>query len=252
MADITLFRGGTPVFKPAFCCGDWAEFTNPVDTPHFPGTPPFDSHADGERGQGYLNLSFPFVPNLLDTTAHRWMIPALQNLAAVGDKVRLFWVPMRGYLDGLYMELTRYDSALDGVYVEPVAERMTWDFTNQKWVFTESAQFASDIATYANVQKLPLGTPAAASGSTPADSPYLFARFPQVDSTLPATFGHNLVERDATGKPTGGPDDAYGAVSIGLKIQAGDADKIKEIWRGKFELWVSSKFLAFECHGFTG
>ena len=64
--NIALFRGGTPVFRPAFCCGDYPEYSMPVDAPHLAGTPPFDSHADGERGQGYLNLSYPFVPNQPD------------------------------------------------------------------------------------------------------------------------------------------------------------------------------------------
>ena len=256
MATINLMRGGTPVFRPAFCCGDFPEFTMPVDTPHFPGTPPYDSHADGAREQGFLNLSFPFVPNLLDTTAHRWMLPPLQKLSAVGDKIRLIWVPHRGYVESLHMELTRFDSNLDGVYVQPIAERAVWNFTTEEWEFKANTKFDEDIAAYANVTKLCLGTPAPEDTSTdpvtPADSPYLFARFPQTDTELPATFGHNLVARDATGKPTGGLDDYFGAVVLGLKIIAGDAEKIKALWRGKFELWMCAKFLAFECHTFTG
>ena len=258
MANISLFRGGTPVFRPAFCCGDYAEFMPPVDTPHFPGTPPYDSHADGAREQGFLNLSFPFVPNLLDTTAHRWMIPPLQKLSAVGDVIQLAWVPMRGFVDSLHIELTRYDKNLDGVYVQPVAQRAVWNFTTEQWEYQANTDFDNDISSYANVTKLPLGTPAPESGTpgdpgyTAADSPYLFARFPQSGTDLPATFGHNLVARDATGKPTGGLDDHYGAVVLGLKIQAGDAAKIKAIWRGKFELWFCAKFIAFECHTFTG
>ena len=256
MANIVLYRGGTPVFRPAFCCGDYAQFMPPFDTPHFPGTPPYDSHADGAREQGFLNLSFPFGPNLLDTTAHRWMIPPLEKLSAVGDIIQWAWVPLRGYIDSLHMELTRYDTNLDGVYVQPVAQRAKWNFTTNEWEYTESTAFANDIAQYANTTKLCLGTPAEASGSgddaTPADSPYLFARFPQTGTDLPSTFGHNLVKRDASGKPTGGLDDYFGAIVLGLKITAGAPAKIKAIAQGKFELWMCAKFLAFECNTFTG
>lgn len=244
--NVNLYRGGTPEFRPAFCCGDYAEFKPPFIPPHIPGTPPYDSHADAARGQGFLNLSFPFVPQLLDTQAHRWMWPALQQLSAVNDTVRLFWVPFRGYLESFHMELTRFDAALDGVYVAPVAERCTFNFTTNEYEYADEQRFEQDIASYGNATRVCLGTPGA------DEPPYIFARFPQVGADLPATFGHNIVKRDANGEPTGGLDDAYGAVIIGLRIVAGDPEKIKELWRGRFELWVTSKFIGFECHGFTG
>lgn len=246
MANISLYRGGTAEFRPAWCCGDYPEFKPPFDTPHFAGTPPFDSHADAARGQGYLNLMFPLVPNLLDTTAHRWMHVPLQKLSAVDDIIQWAWVPHRGYVDSLYMELTRFDTALDGVYVQPVAQRAVWNFTTSEWEFPDNTQFDTDISTAANVTRLPLGTPAS------GDKPYLVAKFAPGADGMYSTFGHNLVERNAAGEPVGGLDEYYGATVLGLKIVAGDADKIKLLWRSKFELWMCAKFIAYECFTFTG
>lgn len=256
MASVNLFRGGTPEFRPAFCCGDYPAWKPPFDATHLEGTPPYDSHADGAREQGFLTLSFPFVPVLLDTDAHRWMQEPLKGLKAVNDIVRLIWIPTRGYVDSLHIELTKYDTRLDGVYVTPVVQRAVWNFSSETFSYNNNTLFDSAMASYANATKLPLGTPAAASGSgasaTPADSTYIVARFPQTDSNPTWSFGHNIAKYNAQGEPTGGADQWFGANVLGLKITAGAASKIAEIYRGTFELWISMKFLAFECPTFTG
>lgn len=95
MANINMFRGGTPDFKGWFCRGDWPEFKPPFSAPHAAFTPPYDSHADAAYGQGYLNLHFPLVPNLADTYGHNWMRTALKKVSAIGDTIMLNWVPLR-------------------------------------------------------------------------------------------------------------------------------------------------------------
>lgn len=273
MAITNLFRGGMPDFKGWFCDGQFAEFTPPFDAPHAKFTPPFDSHADAAHGQGYLNLHFPLVPNLNDTVGHRWMQYGLKGLKAVGDVILTNWVPLRSYVDSVYYEANLFDKNLDGVYVKPVAYRVAWDFTNEEWTYTKITAFTSQLSA-AGIDKFPLGTP---SGS---DKIYGMARLVGASGTsqltngavsgtadaqgavtasvtnrngtastmadMPVTFGHNIPELDENGKPVGGYDDWFGAVCLGYEVSNGSADKIKNIWKSTFALYMSAKLFTFE------
>ena len=242
---VQLFRGGIPHFKPRFCCGDFPSYMPLGSMTHFAGTPPFDEHAEAAREQGYLNLSFPFVPNLMDTDAHRWMRTPLQKLGADGDVVNLIWIPRYGFVDSLIMALTQYDSMLDGVYVEPVASRYWWDPETKEYAFKENDLFATELAQYANATKIPLGT------HEDGDSSYIFARFGQEGNTLPWSFGHDRYLSDPSGNITGPEDEYCGTPVFGLKF-TGDDDKIAQLWRAKFELWINLKYFQHDCPGFTG
>lgn len=236
---ILLARGGTPDFKGWFCEGQYPEFTPPFDAPHMPATPPFDSHADAAYGQGYLNLHFPLVPNLNDTRAHVWMQHALKKVKNVNDIILLNWVPLRSYLDSYYIEVSRTDANLDGVYIKPVALRAVYNFTTEEWDYVPVTDF-DDEMNAAGITQFPLGTP------DDGDALYGMARLSLDGTKLPSTFGHNLVKRDDTGKPVSGLDDYYGAVLLGLEIAEGDADKIANIWRSNIAVYVTMKLLAFE------
>lgn len=237
MASVNLSRGGTPDFKGWFCEGQFAEFNPPYDAPNMPGTPPWDSHADAAYGQGYLNLHFPLVPNLEDTRAHAWMQHGLRKVKSVGDIIWTNWVPMWSYVDSLAVVVKTTDALLDGVTVTPTASRIAWDFATEEWVETPVTAF-TDAMTAANMGPFVLGTP----GTT--DKLYGVARLG--DSAMSATFGHPLVKRDATGKATGPLDAQFGVVRLGLKISAGDTDRISAIWRSSIAVYLSAKLLAFE------
>lgn len=282
MAITNLFRGGMPDFKGWFCDGQFAEFTPPFDAPHAKFTPPFDSHADAAHGQGYLNLHFPLVPNLNDTVGHRWMQYGLKGLKAVGDVILTNWVPLRSYVDSVYYEANLFDKNLDGVYVKPVAYRVAWDFTNEEWTYTKIDAFTSQL-TAAGIDKFPLGTPGgsdkiygmarlvgasgtsqltsgATSGTvtgtadtttgavtgTSAGSVTNTSGTASTMADMPVTFGHNIPELDANGKPVGGYDDWFGAVCLGYEVSNGSADKIKNIWKSTFALYMSAKLFTFE------
>lgn len=280
MAITNLFRGGMPDFKGWFCDGQFAEFTPPFDAPHAKFTPPFDSHADAAHGQGYLNLHFPLVPNLNDTVGHRWMQYGLKGLKAVNDVILTNWVPLRSYVDSVYYEANMFDANLDGVYVKPVAYRVAWDFTNEEWTYTKITAFTSQLSA-AGIDKFPLGTPSGsdkiygmarlvgASGTSQLTSGATTGTVTgTVDGTsvtgtstgsvtntsgtastmadMPVTFGHNIPELDENGKPVGGYDDYFGAVCLGYQISNGSADKIKNIWRSTFALYMSAKLFTFE------
>lgn len=280
MAITNLFRGGMPDFKGWFCDGQFAEFTPPFDAPHAKFTPPFDSHADAAHGQGYLNLHFPLVPNLNDTVGHRWMQYGLKGLKAVGDVILTNWVPLRSYVDSVYYEANLFDKNLDGVYVKPVAYRVAWDFTNEEWTYTKITAFTSQLSA-AGIDKFPLGTPGGsdkiygmarlvgASGTSQLTSGATTGTVTgTVDGTsvtgtstgsvtntsgtastmadMPVTFGHNIPELDENGKPVGGYDDWFGAVCLGYQVSNGSADKIKNIWKSTFALYMSAKLFTFE------
>ena len=272
MAITNLFRGGMPDFKGWFCDGQFAEFTPPFDAPHAKFTPPFDSHADAAHGQGYLNLHFPLVPNLNDTVGHRWMQYGLKGLKAVNDVILTNWVPLRSYVDSVYYEANIFDKNLDGVYVKPVAYRVAWDFTNEEWTYTKITAFTSQLSA-AGITKFPLGTPSGgdkiygmarlvpASGSSQLTSGAVTGTVSGSDVTgsvtntagtaatmadMPVTFGHNIPELDENGKPVGGYDDYFGAVCLGYQVSNGSADKIKNIWRSTFALYMSAKLFTFE------
>lgn len=237
MANVNIFRGGTPDFKGYFCDGQYAEFNPPVDAPNMPGTPPWDSHADAAYGQGYLNLHFPLVPNLADTRAHAWMQTALQKLNAVGDTIFTNWVPLWSFLDSYCLVVKTTDKILDGVYIKPVASRVAWNFTTQQWSWTPVTAF-SDVFDGSNLTQFPLGSPQS------GDHLYGVLRFG--DAAISATFGHPLVTRDSTGKATGPLDAYFGAVVLGLQVVAGTSAKIANIWRSNIAVYTSAKLIAFE------
>lgn len=239
MADIIMARGGQPDFKGWMCDGQWQEYGPPYSGPHMDATPPFNSHADAAHEQGFLNLHFPLVPHLGDTEAHRWMVSALKGLTKVGDRIFTNWVPLRSYLDSVYYEVTRTDPLLDGVYLTPVAARISPDFKTGEWKTEIIDDFAAELAA-AGVSKLPLGTP------QENDLVYGMARLSLDPARKPCTFGHNIPLYDNLGKAVGPFDEYFGTVLLGFEVEEGTPEKIARIHRGHFSLYFSSKLMAFE------
>ena len=266
MANVLIARGGEPDFKGFMCDGQWAQYGPSYNTPQIEYTPPFNSHADAVYGQGYLNLHFPLVPNLNGTLGHQWMQDALKGLNKKGDVLFTNWVPTRAYLDSIYVEVSRMDKILDGVYVLPVAYRVTWDFDKEDWKYAEIAEYAKQLEAGGFPKKgLPLGT------WKDEDLLYGVARLvagseaeaEAVDpkKLIPCTFGHNILKPGKNGKPAEkaeGLDDYFGAVLLGMKFTDGensepddDADgvadkKVAKIWQSDIAVHFSAKLLAFE------
>lgn len=240
MANVTMYRGGSPDFKPMFCRGDWAEYGPPISTPHYEDTPPYNSHADGVYEQGYLNLAFPLNPNLQRNDAHKWMREALKNVSAVGDIIRLNWIPLRTIGVFQHFEVTRGDELIDGVYVKPVAERCHWDIAKKEWVYEENADYAAAV-TASGVGQFPLGS------IKDGDQQYGVINLLPAAGKMPCTFGHNLVKYDDQGVPTEGLDQYYGGVVLGLQIAEGSEEAISNIWRSNCCLYTCIKILAFEA-----
>lgn len=242
MADVYLMRGGDPDFKGWMCEGQFQEYTAPLHAPQYDHTPPFNTHADGAYGQGYLNLHYPLVPNLMDTTAHRFMQTALKPLSKVGDIAYLNWVPTRSFVKAMWWEVRQGDKLLNGVYVKPCAFRFAPDFPTDPTSVkrTRITAFDDELAA-AGIEKFPLGVPG------DADQLYGFVQLAMDPAAKPSTLGHNLVKRDAAGKITGPYDDYFGIVHLGLEVVEGDPEQIASIWKSNVALYVAAKLLAFEC-----
>lgn len=241
MANVELYRGGTPDFKPMFCRGEFAQWKPPFTATHLEDTPPFDSHADAAYGQGWLMLQFPLVPNLWGNYAHHWMQTALKGVTKANDVMWLNWVPMRSFALAQYIEVNKVDPALKGVTVKPVAARCAWDWDAENWKWTMNADYAAKV-TAAGVTEIGLGE------FDDSLQRYAFIDLmPDADKPVPCTFGHNIVKFDADGKPEGGLDDYYGGVVLGLQIVRGDAEKIALLPTANFALYMSTKICAFEC-----
>lgn len=240
MADIIMFRGGTPDFKAYHCEGDTQDYMAPVDAPNQPHTPPFDSHADGAYEQGYLTLAYPLIPNLADTQAHQVMQRQLKRLQGVGDVIHLNWIPTRAYLDSIYFEVTHTDKMLDGVKITPVATRMYWDFASESYKTQRIAEFTAEL-TAAGITSFPLGTPQS------GDVIYGMARLSLKPDALPSTFAHNIAKADADGKLTLPYDNKFGFVTLGYEISAGSTEAIQSIWKSNIAVYMSAKLIAFDC-----
>jgi hypothetical protein len=245
MAIVNIARGGTPDFKGFMCEGQYAEFTPPYTSPHMPSTPPYDSQADAAFGQGYLNMDFPLVPNLGGTTGHQWMQNALKKIRNQNDVILTNWVPMRSYLESYFIEVVTTDPNLDGVYITPVAYRIKWDFVTQSWIEEEVTAHGDELVA-AGITQLPLGTPQS------GDRVYGMARLATDHTTLPPTYGHNLVTRNAQGDPIGPLDDRYGTVAIGLRVSAGTQARIETIWRSNIAVYITTKLFQFIGSGQKG
>ena len=240
MANVLLARGGSPDFKGWFCAGQAAEYGPPYHALHQNHTPPFDSHADGAYGQGWLNLHFPLVPNLAETTAHAPLRNLLKGLSADGDIVWTNWVPGRAFIDSLYIEVSKTDDILGDVTITPIAHRVGYNFSTKEFEYTENTAFNDELAAASAVTSLKIGT---VSSSDPR---YIFARLVASTATNPpSTFSHNIVTTNAAGEPTGGFDEYFGNVIIGYKF-TGDAAAIAKVWQSNIAVYSCAKLIAFE------
>ena len=235
MADVNLYRGGTPDLKGWFRRGDWPEFMPPFSGPNMPATPPYNSHADAAHGQGYLNLHFPLVPRLAETTAHHWMGLAMKKLATQGDCIYTNWVPMRSIVTHMHWEVTKWDKSLTDLVVTPTAARVVFDYDTGEFTINANAAYDT-VITGANV------------GGFNLDAPGDSGRYAFVVNDDPlCTFGHNVAKLDAdTFEPTGGLDDYFGAVLLGFRITGGADEVIANMWKGDFAIYSSYKCLTFE------
>lgn len=270
MANVSLFRGGTPDFKPMFCRGEYAKWGPPFSAIHLDDTPPYDSHADAAYGQGWLTLQFPLIPTLWGNYAHHWMQTALKGITKPNDIMWLNWVPLRSFAVAQHIEVNKVDPVLTGVTVKPVAARVSWDWDNEQWKWDMNTEYAAKVADagvseiglgefsdtlqrYAFINLMPAGkvrtVPAARNdeGGDDEEAGDDTTETTVPEPAIPCTFGHNLVRYNDKGVPVGGLDEYYGGVVLGLQVVRGDNDKIAMLHSANFALYMSTKICAFVC-----
>lgn len=269
MANVNLFRGGTPDYKPMFCRGEYAQWGPPFSAVHLDDTPPYDSHADAAYGQGWLTLQFPLIPTLWGNYAHHWMQTALKGVTKANDIMWLNWIPLRSFAIAQHIEVNKVDPALIGVTVKPVAARVSWDWENEQWKWAMNTEYAAKVADagvaeiglgefsdslqrYAFINLMPAGktrtVPATRAGDDGTDDGTDDEDTTSVpEPVIPCTFGHNLVRFDDNGKPIGGLDEYYGGVVLGLQVVRGDDAKVALLHRANFALYMSTKICSFVC-----
>lgn len=253
MADpiiVNAARGGQPDFKGWMCEGQWQEYGPAYSVPRMPDTPPFNSHADAAYGQGYLNLHYPLIPDLAGTTGHVHMRKALAQLKKVGDVFLTNWIPNRAYLDSVYVEATRYDPALAGLYLKLVSYYVKWDFEKETFVYTPNIGITMEIG--GRFPLINLEKQDAEGGKA-----YAYAHFSYSDDKVPSTLMHDIVKYDEkTGKPTGGLDANFGNAMLGFQVvtkdggteadETGTDDKVRLLSSSNIAVYLSAKLLAFE------
>ena len=254
MADpiiVNAARGGQPDFKGWMCEGQWQEYGPAYSVPRMPDTPPFNSHADAAYGQGYLNLHYPLIPDLAGTTGHVHMRKALAQLKKVGDVFLTNWIPNRAYLDSIYVEATRYDANLAGLYLKLVSYYVKWNFETEQFEYTQNTGIQME-GLGARFPLINLEKQDAEGGK-----PYAYVHLNYTDDSTPSTLMHDIVKYDAeTGKPTGGYDNHFGNAMIGFQVVGAGgttedeegtlAAKVKLISSSNIAVYLSAKLLAFE------
>ena len=164
----------------------------------------------------------------------------MQNVKAVGDIMQLMWVPLRSYVTFQYIEVSRGDELVDGVYLKPVAQRMSWNIAKKEWELNINAEYEAAV-TASGVGQFPCGK------IKDSDEQYGFINLLPETGKKPCTFGHNLVKYNAEGTPTEGLDEYYGGVILGLQVAEGSETAIQNLWRSNMCLYMCVKFQSFEC-----
>lgn len=155
MANISLYRGGTPVVKFMWCDKDHPVYTPPFRQRHegttsnlfaderpLAETPPYDSHADGAYNLGNFVIGMPFAPRVRGQIAQRKALQAQQ--LAVGDILQMIWLPEDHIATYLNLKSITVDASMAGASVALVVQNAVPD-ANGDFTYTEDTAFAAAV-----------------------------------------------------------------------------------------------------------
>jgi len=143
MANIKLYRGGTPTVNFMWRESDYPEFNPPFANPNYKDTPPYDSHADGAYNLGDFVLGMPVNPNNVGMTWQRKMLA--ENPIAVGDIIQCAWLPEDHFATALNLKSVAVDAHMAGATVALVTQTVQYDATGA-YTITEDS-FLDDAVT---------------------------------------------------------------------------------------------------------
>ena len=157
MANISLYRGGTPEVKYIWSAADHPEYRPPFSQRHLGAqsdlfaderpleeTPPYDSHADGAYNIGNFVIGLPVAPRTRGQAAQRKALQA-QPLE-VGDILQCIWLPEDHIATYLNLKSITNDENMAGATVALVVQNATPD-KNGEFHYVEDTDFADAVTT---------------------------------------------------------------------------------------------------------
>lgn len=157
MANISLYRGGTPEVKYIWSAADHPEYRPPFSQRHLGAqsdlfaderpleeTPPYDSHADGAYNIGNFVIGLPVAPRTRGQVAQRKALQA-QPLE-VGDILQCIWLPEDHIATYLNLKSITNDANMAGATVALVVQNATPD-KNGEFHYAEDTDFADAVTT---------------------------------------------------------------------------------------------------------
>jgi len=242
MADIRLYKGGTPDISFMNCAGHEVTSRPPFGYLNKKKTPPFDAHYDGAYSVANFAAGFPFIPS--EIPYQRDNITKVQPEGlAVGDILQMIVVPCNHYVRSVRFDIGQPDALLAGCTVELVAQSVEWDPTANSnrggFVLTE----LSDISDAAAAQGV----------SAPIDVSEPFSVVVWLDKVV------NGYAQPLYAVPifttTGSGVDAVtirhqsGGIILGVKIVSLPTDADYGVHMARNDWWLTSRIEGFESPG---
>lgn len=228
MANIRLYRGGTPDVKYVWERKDWAQFRPPFGIPTADDTPPYDSHADGAYNLGNFVQGLPLKPRGYGL---EWQRKALAD-AAAGDVLQMIWLPADHYATALNLKSIDIQENLSGATIALISQILTRDADGNE-VVSDTTDLDDAIAAQGGTNVFDLSKPFNAFVSLmKADTGYAVPLYSQ--PPLPAA--------DAASSPTYARFIVFGVKILSLPTDADVA--LSQMFKG---VYLSVRSTAFEC-----
>lgn len=169
MANINLYRGGTPVVRFMWNDTDYPQYQPPfsqthmgtqsplfVDEQPLEETPPYDSHADGAYNAGNFVLGMPIAPRVRGNIAQRKALQA--NAIAVGDILQCMWLPEDHIATYVNLKSITLDSNMAGATIALCVQNAVPD-ANGEFTYTEDTDFADAVTAQVGTNSFNVAEP---------------------------------------------------------------------------------------------
>lgn len=236
MADVSLFKGGTPVVNYMWCEKDYAQFVPPFGRPNLQESPPYDSHMDGAYGSGlaYFTMGMPVRPNRGQIGGGMlWQKKALADKNPdVDDFIDLIVVPQNHYVTGINFKIMASDAHMAGAAVALTARKLTYS-ADGTYELEEISDITDALAAQSQPSSIPVDVPCNVFVSTVStDTGYAVPLY--ANPTVPPT--------TEGGEPTFGSD-----LILGVKVVSLPTDSNYKLHHMLNGWYLSVKVAGFEC-----
>lgn len=242
MADIKLYKGGTPDISFMNCEGHEVTSRAPFGHLNKKHTPPFDAHYDGAYSVANFAAGFPFVPRFIPYVRDNLLYDRPDGVD-VGDILQMIVVPTNHYIKSVRFDIGQPDPNMAGCTVIVTATGVVWDPTakNGRGAFIWSE--IPDITDAALAQ----------GKDTPIDVSEPFSEVIWLDKN---TSGYNeplYVEPKFTtvGSGSGAIKVRHqsGAIILGVKIVSLPTAPGFGVHQALNDWWLTTRIEGFECPG---